>query len=221
MRAGAHDYLMKGNLARLAPAVEREIREARQRMAIERLAANGRMAARCAHIVRQVFDLYRTEPELPREFDVVAAVRDVTDRLAPGCREQGIVIHRGLPDEPLRVPLPRNSLVQVLFNIVQNAIEASPAGGTVTVALVPEEGRLEFAASDQGPGIPPGIGNRIFEPFFTTKEDERSGGGLGLGLAISREIMASLGGTLDYNSTSAGTTFRIVVPLAVGAQTAP
>jgi signal transduction histidine kinase len=294
MRAGAHDYIMKDNLARLTPAVEREIREARiryetrlalrhseeqlrqynrdledllerrtakirelerQRMAIERMAANGRMAARIAHeinnplagiknsftlvedaipadhpfahyvprirreidrianIVRQMFDLYRPEQETPREFDVVAAVQDVVDLLQLNCRQNGIVVHSDVPSTPVRVRLPRNSLFQVLFNVIQNAIEASPAGGTVTVALADGNERLEFAVSDQGPGIPSEIGNRVFEPFFTTKESGQGGSGLGLGLSISREMLESLGGTLVYDSTGSGTTFRISIPI--------
>ncbi len=296
MRAGAHDYLMKDNLARLAPAVEREIREARKRrdvraalqrsqeqlrqynrdlesqleqraakirelerrrMAVERLAANGRMAARIAHeinnplagiknsfdlvadaipaehafahyvprirqeieriahIVRQMFDLYRPEQEVAREFDVGAAVRDVADLLQLSCRPRGITIYCELPRAEVRRTLPRNSLFQVLFNVVQNAIEASPANGTVTVALLRADALLEFSISDQGPGIPNEIANRIFEPFFTTKETEHTGSGLGLGLSISREIMESLGGTLRFDTTSTGTTFRITVPAEV------
>ncbi len=299
MRAGAHDYLMKDNLARLTPAVEREIRDARtrhetrlalrrseeqlrqynrdleallerrtaeirelerQRMAIERMAANGRMAARIAHeinnplagiknsfsliedaipadhpfahyvprikheidrianIVRQMFDLYRQEQEAPRAFDVVAAVQDVVDLLQLNCRKNSIVIRCDLAHEPVRVFLPRNSLFQVLFNVIQNAIEASPPGGTVTVTMAPSQDRLEFAVSDHGSGIPPEIGNRIFEPFFTTKEGAQDGSGLGLGLSISREMLESMAGTLVFDSTEGGTTFRITIPLPAGAE---
>jgi signal transduction histidine kinase len=300
MRAGAHDYIMKDNLARLTPAVEREIREARtrhetrlalrrseeqlrqynrdleallehrtakirelerQRMAIERMAANGRMAARIAHeinnplagiknsfsliedaippdhpfvhyvprirreidriayIVRQMFDLYRPEQEAPREFDVVAAVQDVVDLLQLNCQQHGIVIHCDTPPAAVRAHLPRNSLFQVLFNVIQNAIEASPPGGVVTVAMATAGERIEFAVADQGTGIPPEIGSRVFEPFFTTKESGQGGSGLGLGLSISREMLESMGGTLVYDSTGNGTTFRISIPVRAGAET--
>ncbi len=299
MRAGAHDYIMKDNLARLAPAVEREIREARlrqaahlavkrsqeqlqqynrdleallerrtaeirelerQRMAIERLAANGRMAARIAHeinnplagiknsfsliesaipadhpyghyiprirreidriaaIVRQMFDLYRPEQESPCELDVAAAVRDVLALLEPGCRQVGVTLHSSLPPGPVPATLPRNLLFQVLFNIIQNAIEASPRGSSVEVVLQTGPGQLEFTVTDHGPGIPAEIGTAIFEPFFTTKEDGRSGSGLGLGLSISREIIETLGGRLEYNSSGGGTTFRIAIPTGAGAE---
>jgi hypothetical protein len=232
----------------------------RQRMAIERLAANGRMAARIAHeinnplagiknsfsliedaipadhayahyvprirreidriamIVRQMFDLYRPVQEQACELDVVAAVRDVLALIEPGCRQQDLTLHSDLPSAPVQRRLPRGLLYQVLFNVIQNAIEASPRGGTVTLTMVSRPDQLEFAVSDQGPGIPAEIGNRIFEPFFTTKADGRSGSGLGLGLSISREILETLGGRLEYNSTGNGTTFRILVPVGAGAE---
>jgi signal transduction histidine kinase len=78
---------------------------------------------------------------------------------------------------------------QIVMNLILNAMQASPAGGVVTVTLDPS-GR--FTVRDQGPGIPPELRARVFEPYVTTKES-----GSGLGLAIVRRNVRLLGGDVE------------------------
>jgi signal transduction histidine kinase len=134
---------------------------------------------------------------------------------------------QGLPpvmgDEPL--------LQQVLVNILLNAAQASPPGGSITVAtwaanggealrgdhvvgrvFRPGERTLMIAVSDSGPGIPAEHLERIFEPFFSTKA---RGEGTGLGLAICHSIIELLHGALVVELPPRGTTFRIVLPAGV------
>jgi signal transduction histidine kinase len=111
--------------------------------------------------------------------------------------------------------LPVNSLRQVLYNLLSNAIEASPEQSSVRVTLGTVPDGLQILVSDEGPGVPEGLEAKIFEPFFTAKP---SGDGdranLGLGLAVCREIVARLGGSLDFqNQPGKGCVFRLVVPI--------
>jgi two-component system, NtrC family, sensor kinase len=102
---------------------------------------------------------------------------------------------------------------QVILNLVVNAIDACPNGGTVTVATRPADaGGVEVRVMDTGSGIPPEIRPKIFDPFFTTKPQ---GQGTGLGLSISHGIITDHGGTIDVDSeVGRGTTFTIRLPAA-------
>jgi two-component system cell cycle sensor histidine kinase/response regulator CckA len=116
------------------------------------------------------------------------------------------------PDgEGLRVPLGPSTVEQLLVNLVINARDAMPRGGTVTVRTrrVPEG--AELVVSDTGSGIPSEILPRVFEPFFTTKGEGR---GTGLGLVVVKDAVARAGGQVEVTSTvGRGTEFRLVLPL--------
>ncbi|CAH2030393.1 two-component system sensor histidine kinase NtrB [Trichlorobacter ammonificans] len=99
-----------------------------------------------------------------------------------------------------------DKLRQAFLNVVINALQATPPGGNVTIAIA-DNGR-EVCFSDTGPGIPPEALERIFEPFFTTKQD-----GTGLGLAVTRKIIEAHGGTLAVESEAGqGTTVVVRLP---------
>jgi signal transduction histidine kinase len=104
-------------------------------------------------------------------------------------------------------------LRQVLYNVIQNAIEASPASGVVKVAATVAGNAIDISIADQGSGISEEARDRIFEPFFTTKS-KLSTGGLGLGLSVSKSLVESMGGTLAFETQiGAGTVFKITLPL--------
>ncbi|MCK5732768.1 MAG: ATP-binding protein, partial [Candidatus Latescibacteria bacterium] len=110
------------------------------------------------------------------------------------------------------VVMPEPLVRQVLYNVLQNAIEASPPGGIVRIVVAVSENVLTLTIFDQGGGIPEEMGSQIFEPFFTTKSGLTTGG-LGLGLSVSRNIVESLGGSLHFESTAGqGTVFNITLP---------
>lgn len=105
-------------------------------------------------------------------------------------------------------------LRQAFTNIIQNAVEAMPQGGMLTIkAVTPADqgGFLDIIISDTGHGISEEVVKKIFLPFFTTKER-----GTGLGLAIVHKIVVSHGGTITVESSDVGTTFRIRLPSGTG-----
>ena len=81
-------------------------------------------------------------------------------------------------------------IAQVLVGLVDNAIEAVPAGGEVRLEARSDGGQVELSVADSGPGVPADLRGRVFEPFFTTRA-----AGIGLGLAIARQIVEAHGGT--------------------------
>ena len=100
-------------------------------------------------------------------------------------------------------------LRQAFLNILINALQATPSGGSVSIALHKADSEIEISFRDSGSGISCENTKRIFEPFFTTKPD-----GTGLGLAITKKIIEGHGGTLHIESEKGeGTTVMVVLPI--------
>ena len=115
-------------------------------------------------------------------------------------RGKAIEVKRSQKDLPM-VPFDRDLIIEVLENILLNAVDAMPEGGTLTVTTGKEDGPdksdVLIKIADTGPGISEEQLEMIFEPFYTTKAAEH---GTGLGLSITRKIMESLGGRVDIES---------------------
>jgi PAS domain S-box-containing protein len=168
---------------------------------------------RIARIVRQMFDLYRPEHEAVHSFSADIAIRDVVALLKTNRPECDIAIDIDREAPALNVALPESSLRQALYNVIQNAIDASPAGGVIKIQAAKQENKLTISVIDRGQGIAEEIRDHIFEPFFTTKNGHARSG-LGLGLAVSKGLIEAMGGALDFESSlGEGTTFRISLPL--------
>jgi signal transduction histidine kinase len=101
-------------------------------------------------------------------------------------------------------------LEQVIINILSNAVEAMPQGGTISIATSRSKAGVRVRIEDTGPGIPEGNLTRVFDPFFTTKEP---GAGTGLGLSICYGIIKDHHGTIDVSSMNGkGTMVTITIP---------
>ena len=106
----------------------------------------------------------------------------------------------------------RQALCGALINLLENAVQASPAGGRICFTTRMEKSNIVFSVRDNGPGIDSMLRERLFEPFFTTRSD-----GTGLGLAIARSVIQSMGGNIQINSlTGTGTEFVIHLPRCNG-----
>ena len=102
------------------------------------------------------------------------------------------------------LPLDEKEIRQLLFNLVRNALEAMPTGGTIDIRTFNENNAVILAIQDTGSGIPQEIIEKIGRPFFTTKEQ-----GTGLGLAICFSIATRHNAKISIESGSFGTTFLI------------
>lgn len=105
-------------------------------------------------------------------------------------------------------------LCQVFLNIILNALQARREGLKLVISTKYVNGFIEITFADNGPGIPDTVINRIFEPFFTTKE---VGSGIGMGLTVIHDIISSLKGAIDVESSPGkGATFKVLIPSGGG-----
>jgi signal transduction histidine kinase/CheY-like chemotaxis protein len=138
-----------------------------------------------------------------------------------------VVIRR--PARPALIRIDRSQLEQVVLNLIINARDATPHGGTLTLAVqevseqpggeaLPARTCVEITAEDDGVGMAPEIAERAFEPFFTTKGED----GTGLGLATVHAVVQRAGGTIAVSSRAGhGSCFRILLPAGAAPPRAP
>jgi hypothetical protein len=172
---------------------------------------------RISHIVRQMYSLYSKQEVGINQVVVARVIEDVLAMLEPLRRERGVAWDAGRVPFELTVQLVEGGLQQILYNLVANAIEASPSGGVVAVAAEltdgPDQKLVEITVRDQGQSIPPEIQHRLFEPFFTSKSGDNCGKGLGLGLSIVRSIIEAHGGSISLEIIPGqGTVFHVFLP---------
>lgn len=138
--------------------------------------------------------------------DVVSGIRM---RALPAAERAGVSVVVDVPEPAAAVSLRTANLTGlILANLIANAIEASPRGATVTLAVRATDERIEFTVGDAGPGLPEAVRAELFRPVRSSKR-----GGGGVGLAISQRLARHAGGTLELAETSPrGTTFRLAVP---------
>jgi signal transduction histidine kinase len=148
-----------------------------------------------------------------RSVEVVPTLEPVLRLMESTARKRGVtlVVRAGAALPPVWADADR--LKQILLNLVLNAIDVSPQGSEVTVAIRPARQGVLIEVSDHGPGIPPDHLENIFNPFFTTKET-----GTGLGLALVHQMVVEHGGQISVDSTPGrGSIFRVTLPAAPAA----
>jgi PAS domain S-box-containing protein len=175
---------------------------------------------RVAGIVRQMFGIYARQRTGLQTVRLGELCEYVVSMLDAG---EHLRYHRIDLDvsKDIEIQLPRGSLIQVLYNLILNAVEASPRGETVEVsARQPAGRRVQIRVADRGGGIDPSLRGNIFEPFFSTKQDaEPDRQGMGLGLSITQKIVQDLGGLIRFqDGQPCGTVFIVEVPRELAAR---
>ncbi len=167
---------------------------------------------RVGSIIHQMYQLYGRAPQVATELDLSRTVREVLELLQRVARKRGVALLAEPSGRLPRVCLPEGEVKQVLYNLIQNAIQASPAGQAVTIGIAADVDEIAVAVEDRGEGIPEDILPRIFDPFFSTKTDEPHGG-MGLGLSVSRSLIEALGGRIEvFSRVAIGSRFTAVFP---------
>ena len=151
-------------------------------------------------------DFVRPQPPEMRDVDLAEELRSAADLVRRSAEKAGVDL-AARAEEAVPVRADPVQIRQVLVNLLLNAVQSMPRGGTVEVATGRSAGRAWVRVRDHGPGLPPN-GEKIFEPFHTSKP-----GGVGLGLAISRQIAVSHGGTLEAaEAPGGGAAFTLTLP---------
>jgi signal transduction histidine kinase len=225
--AGAAHTALFVLLGRLAAAVSHEIRNPLQSLALhlelleEEPHPSGDLADILAIMTR---DLARVQSvvedylSLARIPNVRQAPLAVGALLEAFCREElavvqarGVQLHLEGAATVGHVPLHAPTFRRIVLNLVQNALDAMPDGGHLTLRCQRTAAHFMLAVQDTGVGIPAAHLPQLFAPLYTTKV-----GGTGLGLYVVQEIIKAHGGTVDVTSTpGAGTTFTVRLPLVV------
>jgi signal transduction histidine kinase len=170
-------------------------------------------AARGAELVRDLLALSRRRPEHLRLVDLDTVLRRIV-RMSRGLVRPGVTVRLAIDPSATRAWADPSLLEDALVNLVVNANDAMPAGGTLTLATGPdaEESSLVLRVSDTGKGMEAAVLDRIWEPFFTTKGE---GQGTGLGLPTVYAAVTQAGGRVDVTSELGhGTTFLLHLPRA-------
>jgi signal transduction histidine kinase len=145
---------------------------------------------------------------------IIAESRELLDPIATA---KTIALHTELPDADATVHADRDRVIQVMSNLIGNAIKFTPEGGSITVVAQPEEGMVRISVIDTGVGIADENQNRIFDRFWHAGQ----GGGSGLGLAIAQGIVRAHRGRIWVESSEGGTRFHFTLPLYTEASRRP
>ncbi|HHO54604.1 MAG TPA: PAS domain-containing hybrid sensor histidine kinase/response regulator [Deltaproteobacteria bacterium] len=146
---------------------------------------------------------------------VPVALDAIVGRVSELCErafDRRFELHRVL--EPVGVVGDGGQLEQVVMNLLLNARDATPDGGSIQVRTHERDGMAVLEVEDQGPGVPFALRERIFEPYFTTK-DRGAQASAGLGLATAYGIVEAHGGTIDVGDGSHGALFRVRLPAPI------
>jgi two-component system, sporulation sensor kinase C len=154
---------------------------------------------RISGITHQMHQLYRRTPQLPTEFQMEGVVAEVASLLEHVASKRQVLLKVRPSRVPIRVLLPEGEVKQILYNLVRNAIQASPPQQEVLLRTTRSADEVAVEVKDSGPGIPADVLPRIFDPFFSTKQGE-SESGMGLGLSVSRSLIEAIGGRIEVVS---------------------
>lgn len=172
---------------------------------------------RLTDIVTNLLDLSRIEAGVLRPVMQVLSPEDVVSRTLRSLPDDSANIVVSVPEDIPDITSDHALLERVLVNLVQNAVKWSPTGGEVTVRCESTGSSVRFVIVDHGPGIPVEMRELVLQPFHRL-DDTRSGGGIGLGLAIADRLVAALGGRLSLGETpGGGLSVSVDLPSAEGA----
>ncbi|HTY99490.1 MAG TPA: PAS domain S-box protein, partial [Rhodocyclaceae bacterium] len=171
-------------------------------------------ARRAGRIIRRIYEFVRRAEPNSEPCDLPELLNETMGLLEADVRRDDIRIVRDIEDGLPAISADRVLLGQALLNLIRNGMEAMrglPASDRqLAISARRNDGQIEVAVADNGPGIPPDVAEHLFEPFYTTKPE-----GMGMGLNICRSVVEGHKGRLWYEAGPAGgSIFRIMLPIA-------
>jgi signal transduction histidine kinase len=153
---------------------------------------------RLNHLVSSLIDSARPRPLMLTVFDLADLIRHICAMLKPQAESKDIHLNVDV-SHAVNVQADYNQMTQVIMNLLMNAIQVLPQGGQVLVSISESSNQVTLSIADNGAGISAENEPQIFEPFFTQRA-----GGVGLGLAVVRQIVQAHGGEIHYQTSRFG-----------------
>jgi len=179
--------------------------------ALEYLSKMETELTRSTRLVRNLLDFARQSPPRFWEVDINEVINRSFELATHSAKLQHVQVLKELDPALPRVSADFDQLQQVCTNLIMNAIQAMPEGGTLTIRTSADDTQVKIEVQDTGVGISPENMRKLFTPFFTTKREVK---GVGLGLAVSYGIVQRHKGRIEVQSKEGeGTTFTIYLPL--------
>ena len=167
---------------------------------------------RISSITHLMYQLYRPSAQCATSFLIDNIIEDVIRLLEPAAGKAQVRVEQEAETGDIQVTLPEGEVKQILLNLIQNAIQASAPGGTVSIRVRTHSETVKVQVADHGSGITEENLPRIFDPFFSTKTSTPRQG-MGLGLSVSRSLIEAMGGSIDVMSApGSGTCFTASFP---------
>ncbi len=164
---------------------------------------------RAKDIIRRVLRFAKPSKGEARDVDICQSVETVVGIVEAQFKLAGVEIKRKYLKNPPLVSIDEQQLQEVVMNLLNNAKDAMPNGGVITITASLENGQMRMDFKDSGSGMSEEVKKNILEPFFTTKAE-----GTGLGLSICYGIMKAHNGDLKFESQlNKGTTFTVLLPI--------
>jgi len=207
----ALDEALRSPLDRIIESAERIVERADGPLRSDYANYGTDIATAARHLLSVIRSMSEDPTQGHRTIDLAALAGEAVVMLDSSAEERGITLdvdaHDALPASG-----EERAVIQILVNLIGNAVRHSPEGGTVTLAFAETAGTASVTVSDQGSGIDPADQQRIFERF---ERADTKAGGTGLGLAISRRLARSMGGDVTLESVPGeGARFTLTLPAA-------
>ena len=177
---------------------------------VKRLAANiYRASRRIQELLQELADTTRGRPHAREVCGLREVIEAAFESVAGAASRQKVEVRIDVPDR-VELPLDRSPVERVFQNLLGNAIEAMPGGGSLQVTAERNGSEVRIAVEDTGPGIPDAVAPELFKPFVSAGKKN----GMGLGLALSRQTILDHGGDLWVEpGTGGGARFVLRLPL--------
>ncbi|OGS21896.1 MAG: hypothetical protein A3J83_04725 [Elusimicrobia bacterium RIFOXYA2_FULL_40_6] len=172
-----------------------------------------REAVRCKKLIGDLLTFSRTGKTITESADINIVINGALSLVETKAKTSNIEVIRNYEAELPQITVNTNQIQQVIINLCNNAMDAMPEGGKITITTKKLEQEIEIEVSDTGTGMSEETKKHLFEPFFTTKE---VGKGTGLGLSLVYEIVKKHNGAIELESeVGKGTAFIIKLPLNI------
>lgn len=207
------DEALRSPLDRIIAAAERIVDRSEGPLRSDYAAYAGDIAAAGRHLLSVVHSITDQQaPAATGQLNLVACASEAMQLVQPRADERSIHLERIGADEPLMASAEPRGVVQILVNLLNNAVRHSPERATIAVIAERRGDKVAVTVADEGPGIAEADHERIFERY---ERADNSPEGSGLGLAISRRLARSMGGDIELQSAPGnGARFTLVLPAA-------